>query len=452
MSQQQTRLNRNRSIRNAISTSLVSKGSSAILQFVSLPLAARVLGREEFGIFATISMSLFAIGLLQLGVGPALGKGISEASANSDREKEGRLYLSGAVLVCCLAALSVLLTGAVITLVPIAVLFGKEYAEWTEVMVPALWICMVLFSAELVVSHTDRVREGYMEASIANAWAAGGNLLGAIAVILGMIYNPTVSVLLIAIFVPNILVRIVNTVFLIRKRPYLISPRNRPDRATMVELIKDGVSFCATRSAAHLVEFNLCALIVGRIMGPGHVAVFWAVMPITMAYRGLLVMVGTPYWAALVDAKARGDHQWMIASTRHYYRYLVIISGLAAIVLIPLGPFIIEKWYGPEFVTNRFLFAAQVLFLLATGWRLVNHYVCIGLGRLHDTVWPILLGLALGLFLGITGLNLYGLWALFAGLSIGALMIPGVKLPALVLSEFSNASMSTIARKLLFQR
>ncbi|MEM6917352.1 MAG: oligosaccharide flippase family protein, partial [Verrucomicrobiota bacterium] len=78
------RESRNRSIRRAISTSLGSKLTTAILQFVSLPIAARILGKEEFGIYATVSLAVLSVIALQLGVGPALARGISEAHAKSD--------------------------------------------------------------------------------------------------------------------------------------------------------------------------------------------------------------------------------------------------------------------------------------------------------------------------------------------------------------------------------
>ncbi|MDF1814537.1 MAG: oligosaccharide flippase family protein, partial [Verrucomicrobiales bacterium] len=72
MPHSESRSKRRRSVRHAVGASLLSKGSSSVLQFVSLPIAARVLGKEEFGIYATISVSLYLLNLLQIGVGPAL--------------------------------------------------------------------------------------------------------------------------------------------------------------------------------------------------------------------------------------------------------------------------------------------------------------------------------------------------------------------------------------------
>jgi len=432
------RHHRNRSIRHAISTSLASKGSSAVLQFVSLPLAARVLGREEFGVYATISMSVFMVAMLQIGVGPALARGISEASAKDDKACQGRLYINGAVLVVVLALLGFLMAGTLISTVSIATLFGKEYEPFAEMMRPALWVGLSLVLGDIIVSMTDRVREGYMEAGIVNAWAAAGNLVGAIIVFVGIQFHPSISFLLIGVFAPNIVARLISTATLLKKRPWLINSGARPTRATMQELIRDGISFSATSIVVYIVEFALCALIVGRIAGPDSVAMFQIFMVLTTAFTGMLVMVGRPFWAAIVDARTRGDHRWMEGATRRYYLYLAVLVAGATIGLIGLGPWIIPKLYGEEFVASRWLFVCHAIFLAAVGWREVNRYLVIGHGLIEKAVVPILSGLFLGLLLGVWGLWLWGLPALFLGLAIGTILIPAWKLPLLIRADFER--------------
>lgn len=438
----QTRQHRNRSIRNAISTSLVSKGTTAILQFVSLPMAARVLGREEFGVYATISMSVFMVAMLQIGVGPALARGISEAAAKDDRQRQGKLYINGAVLVVALAILGSLLAAILVSVVPIPMLFGEEYRPFIEQMRPALWVGLLLILGDIIVSMTDRVREGYMEAGIVNAWAAAGNFAGAITVFVGIQFQPSVSFLLIAVFGPNIVARIISTAMLLKKRPWLIKSGVRPDRKSLIGLIRDGVSFSATSVIVYVVEFAVCALIVGRIAGPDSVAMFQITMALTTAFTGMLVMVGRPFWAAIVDARTRGDDAWMGEATRKYYLYLAALATCTAIGLIGLGPWIIPKLYGEEFQPARILFVCHSIFLAAIGWREVNRYLAIGLGLLPKAVSPILSGLFLGLLLGTFGLREWGLPALFLGMAIGNILIPGWKLPLLVRSETDQAEAS----------
>ena len=107
----------------------------------------------------------------------------------------------------------------------------------------------------------------------------------------------------------------------------------------------------------------------------------------------------------------------------------------AAVVLIAAGPWLVPLLYGAEFEVERLLFVGLAAFLFAGGWRQVNRYLLIGLGLLPRTALPILLGLAVGLALGVAGLAAWGLFALFWGMALGTLLIPGMQLPFLVWSK-----------------
>ncbi|MEM9016152.1 MAG: lipopolysaccharide biosynthesis protein [Verrucomicrobiota bacterium] len=423
---------RNRSIRDAVSTSLFSKASTAILQFASLPIAARILGREEFGIYATVSTAIFAVAMLQLGVGPALAKGISEAFSKGDQSREASYYRNGAILLVALifAGLSVVML--LLEFVPIAVLFGETYAPWEAEMKSALTCGALLMAGQLIVAHTDRVREGYMEAASVNFSSAIGSLIGAGAVAIGVFYFPSVPFLLAATYLPQILARLANTGLLLRKRPYLISRAGRLNRFMMRDLVRDGLSFSATSFLVFAVEFGLCALLVGRWLGPADVAVFHVLMALNTAFTGLLNMVGTPIWAAIIDAKDRVDIEWTRETIRRYRLYMIAIAGSAGVGLVTLGPLLLPIWYGGEFIADRLVFTTFALFLFVAGWRRIHRTLAIGFGQISSTVAPITGGLALGVILAIVGLTALGLPGVFLGLATGAFLLPGLILPRLI--------------------
>ena len=72
---------RDRSIRLAVLTSFLSKAGTGLLQLLAIPLAVRVMGREEFGLYTSISLALATVALLEIGIGPALAHGLSKANA-----------------------------------------------------------------------------------------------------------------------------------------------------------------------------------------------------------------------------------------------------------------------------------------------------------------------------------------------------------------------------------
>lgn len=435
---------RNRSIRDAISMSLVSKVTTLVLQMGSLPLVARKLEIVDYGIFTTISMSITMVILLEFGIGPALGKAIAEAYSAKQKKREATIYFNGLMLVVALSVLGVAIAGLLITVFPISTLFGQEYSQVSGRMTSALWVGIALFGTMVVLSHIDRTREGYMEASITHIWGSLGNLGGAIAIIATVLVmapkssvqsdTPTINYLLIALFAPQLLARLCNLFFLWRKRPHLNPITNRSEfcPSTIKTLFRDGLSFTAAYTVVFLIEINLCSLIIGRIFGPADVAIHQATVTIMTAFSGALVMIGTPLWAAFANAKERGDVNWMISSTKKYYLFFGALSLAALIGLTSIGPWMISKWFGPDFIVSRSTFVTLVLFLTVTGWRQIHFSLSLGLDLLGKIVKPIVASAGLGLLLGILFLNKFGLTGLFLGQALGVLITTSLQIPKII--------------------
>src|SRR5690606_39295784 len=65
-------------------TSLVCKAGNILLQIVAIPMALVVLGREDFGVFATVSSLIGFIILSDLGVGPGLTNLLAKKIASDE--------------------------------------------------------------------------------------------------------------------------------------------------------------------------------------------------------------------------------------------------------------------------------------------------------------------------------------------------------------------------------
>ena len=400
---------RNRSIKLAIVTSLASKVGSAVLQLVSLPIAARVLGKQEFGLYATISMTITLILLLELGVGPALAQNISKAASREDKRSEQKYYAVALLLITGLALLGSVILGLVLIFVPIPTLFGENYRGLESVMIPGLVVGMILFFFELVLSHTDQTREGYMEANHSNAWGAVGNSIAAICVAVGVTYIPSVSFLLFAVFGPHVICRILNTVFLLKKRPHLLPRFRNLDRQAFHVIFKDGIGFTASYALTAIVEFNLCALIVGRVAGPESVAMFQVLVTLTIVLNGLILMFTNPLRPALIDAWAKNDTEWILAAAKKIYLYVLLFSVVACVGMIILGPWILPKWYGSDFVAPRVLFVTYAFYFLANAWRRGNYPLVIGVGKILQSAKFTLFEIGLTIIAATTGMQFFGL-------------------------------------------
>ncbi|HEY1121093.1 MAG TPA: oligosaccharide flippase family protein, partial [Haloferula sp.] len=119
---------RDRSIRLAVVTSFLSKAGTVLFQALSIPIAVRVLGREEFGIYSAVNVTLGIVSMLQVGIGPALAHGLSKAKAHGHEEDARQLSSSAFFLSGGLALIAGVILASVLLAVPLPAIFGNEFA------------------------------------------------------------------------------------------------------------------------------------------------------------------------------------------------------------------------------------------------------------------------------------------------------------------------------------
>ncbi|MDF1812410.1 MAG: oligosaccharide flippase family protein [Verrucomicrobiales bacterium] len=430
-------MTRGNTIKYAVISAGAAKATSALLQFVSLPLAARELGKEEFGVYSMVSLTIFMFSMLQLGVGPALSRCLAAASAKNRRSRERHYYISGAVLTILIVSVGASLIALGVQFIPTEAIFGDKFFAHRDTLRSALLLGIFLTALEIILWHTDGSFEGYLEAYVMHGALSISNIFGGLIIIFGIQHFPTIEFLLVAIAIPKIASRIICTGILWKRRPYLVQKWTTLRLETFKIFLKDGVSFSVTTNLAYIIEVFACGLLVGRLLGPEDVAVYNIFATFTTIFTGLILMVVRPFWTAAIDAGEKGDVAWLRSATHKLYLYFGTILAMAGLGLILFGPSAIELLYGKEFVISRSLFAAHFFFVAMAGLRSLNMYVMMGLGKLHKTVTPIVIGLVPGLALAWFGLVHYRLPGMFAGLALGIAVYPAWKLSKSILDHFS---------------
>lgn len=429
MGTEQSRERRNISIRSAVAMSLVSKGGFALLQLVSVPLAVRILGMESFGLYASIAFAIQLVMVFQFGVGPALTHGISTAVANGDRETEKTFYATAFYLLLGLTVLAGIACSAIVLTVPLTTLFGDGYAGREAEMMPAIWLAIAFVLAKFMLSQTERMREGYLEVKINNAWGAFGNLLGAMTLGIGVFYFESIVFIMVAVHGTNLLVRLGNTIHLLTTRRYLIPSWSRFDRGLAKRLLKDGVAFGTTDMIPPLVSYSGCSLIAAHLGGPATVAVFHILMQLVNHLKGFVVMFTLPTWPAVADAFARGDIGWVRGASRKLLGFvfgygLLVVAGFTLI-----GPIALPFWYGAEFVPGRLLLLLFSLYFLVSAWSYSAKCMLVGVGEVRFCAWVVLVEALVLLVPALVGMKLFGLEGIAASLAATTLLISGWLFP-----------------------
>ena len=363
-------LHRNASIKLAVITSFLSKAGTILLQLLSIPIAVRVLGRAEFGLYTTVSLTLSTVALLEIGVGPALTHGLTRARAAGDEIRQRELGSTAFFLMAGIALIAGLALAAVMVFVPLPAIYGDAFAGKESALRPALWTGLGLFLMLFILNLTERVREGHLEVASNNLWGAAGNVMAALFVGVGVWWVPQVWYLVLAVHGAMVLGKLCNTAALWRQHP-LMRPSPRWFRPAVARhLFSDGMAFSTCCLITGIIEYNFCGWLVGRTGGPSGIALYGVFISLTVMQLGFVVMLSTPTWPAVAEALSRGDHPWAIKAARRLYLYGAAFALCSALGLVLLGPWALALWLGGDFSNiGRPLLACYGLYFVAHVWR-----------------------------------------------------------------------------------
>lgn len=421
---------RNRSIRLAVVTSFLSKAGTILLQLLSIPIAVRVLGREEFGLYTTVNLTLSTVSLLQVGVGPALTHGLTRARAAGDESRQRELGSTAFFLMAGIALLAGLALAAVLLAVPLSSIYGEAFAGRESALRPALWTGLALFLMLFVLNLTERIREGHLEVASNNLWGAAGNVMAALFVGVGVWWIPQVWYLVVAVHGAMVLAKLFNTVTLWRKHPLMLPSLKSFRFGEARHLFSDGMAFSTCCLITGIVEYNLCGWMVGRAGGPADIALYGVFISLTVMQLGFVVMLSTPTWPAVAEALARGDLPWARKAAKRLYGFGSGFAICSALGLVIVGPWVLSLWLGGEFANiERPLLACYGLYFVAHVWRHLNHALMIGTGQVSKLVGIQLFESAVVAVLGWAALHFGGVSALLATMGIVILALTGTVLP-----------------------
>ena len=367
-----------------MATSVASKLGNVLLQLLAMPLAIRVLGREEFGLYATVSSTLAVIQALEIGIGPALAHGLSETGASGDMERRRRLASTAFIVVSSIAAVVLLAVGLVLATVPLATLYGERFEGLESSLRPALWLGVSMFALIFLLNLADRMREGLLEVAHTNSWGAAGNVIAGLTVGFGIWHFPEVWFLVLAIMGTQCLMKLGNFVTLMRRHPELLPRPRMFDRRIARSLVADGSAYSIAAILVALVEYHAAVWMVGKTFGPGQSALYGVFVQLTVMQLGFVIMLTTPTWPAVSEALARGDAGWALNSAKRLYAIGGGIAVCAVAGMSALGPWAMEVWLGADFSgLGHGLLACYGAYAGMHIWRHIGHALMLGTGQVQ---------------------------------------------------------------------
>ncbi len=343
---------RSKALRSGLLTSLIQRGVGSMIPLITVPLALKHLGAENYGAWA-IAVSLttvFAYADLGIGAGlmTRLGRGGDESTRASDRV----LVSSAYAMVGAISLVLIVLLFAGAAFFDLGRVFANESGADVEFIVV---VTLAAFLMSVAASLIVRVQFALGHQTSSNLWQTAGSIAMLAGMWLTATYTTRAGWFVIATAGIPVATSVANSIWFFRfssnGQPF--SPAVRSVRWTTVcSLVSLGVRFLAI---GLLMAAAVAAdpWIVARTADLAEVAEF------TIPYRllsvvGLIsVMALMPLWPMNARAVEEGDSAWISRTTwRIAILSGVAMAGIVALVIV-FSQQLVEIWLDDAISVDR---------------------------------------------------------------------------------------------------
>lgn len=363
----------------------LARAGSVVVGLIAIPLALGYLGKQRYGVFATITALVAWVGLFDFGLLNGLLNRVAEAHGHDDRDS-ARKYFSSALLL--LSAISVALLAAAAITVPLV--------PWREVLAsdPSLsdttlrWSVAAALACVIGAMPLTVVRQvyaGYQKTYVGALFTLGGTAITLIGVVLAVRLRAPMPVLVLLLSGASTIAVAANFVYMLsREMPWLRPSLAAVSRSSITRLVSTSTPMFLFQMGALLVN-ETQALILAHRAGLGVVTDYSVLWRVYVTVVGLIAMGTGSFVPSFREAFERGDREWLTRSFRRLVALRTVLATCASAALVIGGNLLLRVW----------LRRSDVQFDLATwgalaGMCIVAAWVSgyMELLNVMDRVWP----------------------------------------------------------------
>jgi O-antigen/teichoic acid export membrane protein len=393
-------------------TSIVAKGGAAAANIMSLPLLAKYLGQEQFGVWLVASSFLTWSSIADLGLANTLKNNLAEADGQGDMLRAKQAVTSTVLAVSGLTA--ILLTTLLISspLIPWPKIFNVQQGA-TEIMIFGL-VCSLIFVARIPLSIPNQIYSGYQEGYYYQAISGATNILALLILGLATKVGGNLPTLAWAFFGTMLVGDIVAGWHLFGwHRPELRPTKGSFDRSIATKIIRSGLQVWVVQISA-IAVFQTDLIIVTQLFGAQEVAIYGVALRLFTIVSWLQGAFLHPLWPAYAEAAIRGDRAWVLKT---FWRSAIIslmislaFGGALAIAM----PYIIKLWINQNSQVDLLLLIGMVSTSVLTAVGNAIGILANGLGQIkfQSLTAPVFalfnlgLSILLGKWLGMAGVTI----------------------------------------------
>ncbi|MGE5318001.1 MAG: oligosaccharide flippase family protein, partial [Chloroflexota bacterium] len=300
------------SVSTNIVYSFVIKGVSLLTSFAMVPMVLNYLGKQDYGIWLTLSSMIAWLSFFDVGFGNGLRNKLAESIAVNDKPL-ARIYVSTAYAGFSGLAF-VLLASALI---------ANRFIDWNELLNAPYnrnydlnslaTILLILFSIRMVLKLVSFILIADRRTALGNVFDPIGGIisLAAIYFLTTTSSQSSLSTFIIVISIIPVMVLLIASSIIFNGRYKWI----RPDilhvkKEYLKDLVNIGFKFFIIQISV-LIIFSTDNLIIARILGPSEVTSYNIAYKYFSIATMLFSIIITPMWSAYTRAYTLNDTGWI---------------------------------------------------------------------------------------------------------------------------------------------
>lgn len=400
-------------------------GKSAVLlsSLASVPIMARYLSTEQFGVWMTISTAVAMLLVLDLGIASALVNFVSEAYARDDREHASTYSTTAFGILLVLAAMFGAVAYGVWPHLQWMRLLHLKSAGEVPVVSHAWGAAVAVFLLGMPAGIALKILSGYQEVHSANIFTSAGSLLSLCLLFILVRLHASLPMLVAvsagALVGANLLCLL--WLWCVHK-PWLLPKVTHLSRSAAQRMMQSGGGFFVLQIAA-LLAFNSDNLIVTHYLGPTEVAsysVAWRLASLAAVGQSI---IAPALWPAYSEAFARNDMPWV---RRTFYRTMwttMLVALVFCVLFAFAGRWMIRLW------ASRAAVPTEHLLLLMCAWVLLNTamnntaVIMAGKGQIRLQAWASIAAAVLNVTFSIHWVQRMGAAGVILGTIVSYLLV-----------------------------
>lgn len=345
----------------------VARVATAVLGLVTIPIVLDAVGRQRYGIFATVLSAAAVLSVTDFGLGSGLLTEVASARARQASEMLQALVSTAFFLSAAIAVLLGLLTLAAVETLPWTGMLNVDSGQLAS---EGKWTAAALalgFAFGLPFSTAGHVRSAYQQGFINGLATAGGSAFGFAALLVAVSLALPLPALAVCVAGGTASGMFGNWLALVIR-----SPTSRPrtkliSRTAAAPLLRTGSLFF-TLQVAGAVAFSSDNIVAAQVLGIDEVTDYAVPFRLFATISGFVTIATSAMWPAYAEAIAKGDTQWARRALSRCTRVLVLVSALAAVCLVPLSPSILRLWVGSDVRTDGRLLVGLGVWLVLSAY------------------------------------------------------------------------------------